>query len=99
VIWTGRLRTGHAVTFRASVFKAFRAAALIEPVAEEDSAVIASVAEDSVAAVIDLVVVGLGALAASAVAVVDSTAGGDVVVKRWLPLVNERREPKFYRDI
>jgi hypothetical protein len=48
VIWTARPRTGRVVTFRASVSKAFRAAALIASVAVEDSAVIAA------AAVVDL---------------------------------------------
>jgi hypothetical protein len=45
VIWTARLRTGRVVTFRASVSKDFRAAALIASVAAVDLvAVIASVA-------------------------------------------------------
>ena len=42
VIWTARLRTGRVVIFRASVSRAFRAAALIASVAVEDLAVIAS---------------------------------------------------------
>jgi hypothetical protein len=54
VIWTARLRTGRVVTFRASVSRAFKVGVLIEAVAEEDSAVIASVAGDSVAAEIAL---------------------------------------------
>ena len=61
VIWTAKLRTGRVVTFRASVFRAFKVGVLIEAVAEEDSAVIASVAaeialEDSVAVVVFVVV-------------------------------------------
>ena len=36
VIWTARLKTGRAVTFRASGSRAFRAAALIASVAVED---------------------------------------------------------------
>jgi hypothetical protein len=62
VIWTARLKTGRVVTFRASVSRAFKAAALIASVAVEDSVVIASVvAGDSAAG-------ALGALADSAVA-------------------------------
>ena len=38
VIWTARLRTGRVVIFLASGSKAFRAAALIDSVAVEDSA-------------------------------------------------------------
>ena len=64
VIWTARLRTGRVVTFRASVSKAFRAVALIDSVAVEDSAVvIASVAAG------DLVAVALADSAAVALAV------------------------------
>src|SRR3954452_17337818 len=51
VIWTARLRTGRVVMFRASGSRAFRAAALIDSVAVEDSAVTALVAADLVAAV------------------------------------------------
>jgi hypothetical protein len=58
VIWTARLRTGRVVTFRASVFRAFRATALIASVAVEDLA----------AAVIDSLVAALAALADSAAA-------------------------------
>jgi hypothetical protein len=50
------------VTFRASVFRAFRAAALIASVAVEDLAVIAS------AAAVDLEAVALAVLADSVVA-------------------------------
>jgi hypothetical protein len=49
VIWTARLRTGRVADNRANVSRVFKAAALIDPVAAEDSAtaVIASVvAED-----------------------------------------------------
>jgi hypothetical protein len=66
VIWIARPRTGRVVTFRASVSKAFKAADLIDPVAAEDSAVIALVEEDSVAAVIALVAAALAGLAGSA---------------------------------
>jgi hypothetical protein len=55
VIWTVRLRTGRVVTFQASASRAFKAAALID-----------LVAEDSVAAVIDLAAAGLAGLADSA---------------------------------
>ncbi len=68
VIWTARLKTGRAVTFRASVSRAFRAAALIASVAAavEDSAVIALVAAGDLGAVAlaaleDLAVAGSGA--------------------------------------
>jgi hypothetical protein len=41
VIWTARLRTGRAVILRASVSRAFRAAALIASVAAGDLGVVA----------------------------------------------------------
>ena len=56
VIWTVRFKTGRVVVFLASVSRAFRAVASIVLVA----------AEDSVEAVIALVVVGDLAVAASA---------------------------------
>ena len=62
VIWTARLRTGRVVNRRASDSRAFRAAALIAPVAVEDSG---EAATDSVAAV-GLAAGALGALAAVA---------------------------------
>jgi hypothetical protein len=66
MIWIARLRTGRVVTFRASGSRAFRAAALIDPVAAVD-----------LAAVIASVVAGdLGALAGSA-AVVGSEVGAE----------------------
>jgi hypothetical protein len=68
VIWTARLRTGRVVIFQASGSRAFRAAALIAAAVAVDLAVIASVVEDSVAAVIDLAAVGLAGLAGSAAA-------------------------------
>jgi hypothetical protein len=78
VIWTARLRTGRVVIFQASGSKAFRAAALIAAVAAvEDSAVIALVVEDSVAAVIDLAAAGLAGLAGSAAAAAGSGAGAE----------------------
>ena len=59
VIWTARLRTGRVVTFRASVSRAFRAAALIASAAGADSAVIAAAAAvDLGSAVIASVVAG-----------------------------------------
>ncbi len=66
VIWTVRLKIGRAVTFRASVSRAFRAGASIASVAVEDSAVIAAAVEVDLAdsVVIDLVA---AALAGSAV--------------------------------
>jgi hypothetical protein len=69
VIWTARLRTGRVVTFRASVSKDFRGAALIAAAAAVDSAVIA------LGAVVDLAAV-LDALVDSAVAVEDSGVDG-----------------------
>ena len=44
VIWTARLRIGRVMTFRASVSRAFRAAALaaLVDLVEEDSAVLAA---------------------------------------------------------
>ena len=82
VIWTARLRTGRVVTFRASVSRAFRAAALIVSVAAEDLAVI-----DLAAAVVDLVAIAsvavedLAAVALAALVVGRSAgfavAGGD----------------------
>ena len=63
VIWTARLRTGRAVTFRASVSKDFRAAALIDLEAVGDLRVIDLVAGDSVAAVIALAAAALAGLA------------------------------------
>jgi hypothetical protein len=67
VIWTARLRTGRVVIFQASGSRAFRAGALIAAAeAVEDSAVIALVVEDSVAAVIDLAAAGLAGSAAAA---------------------------------
>jgi hypothetical protein len=62
VIWTARLKIGRVVTFQASVFRAFKAAALIASVAAVDSAAIASVAAE------DLGAVALAALADSAAA-------------------------------
>jgi hypothetical protein len=77
MIWIARLRTGRVVTFRASGSRAFRAAALIDPVAAVDLAVTASAAEEALAAVIASVVAGdLGALAGSA-AVVGSEVGAE----------------------
>ena len=68
VNWTARLRTGRAVIFRASVSRAFRAAALIDLEAAEDLGVIALAAGDSVAAVIALAAAGLAGLAGLAAA-------------------------------
>ena len=66
MIWTARLRTGRVAILRASVSRAFRAAALIALVAAEASAVIASVVMVDLVAVTALVaVVDLGALAAA----------------------------------
>ena len=59
MIWTARLRTGRVVNFRASGSKVFRAVALIDLAAVEDSAVIAS------AGAADSVAVALGVLADS----------------------------------
>jgi hypothetical protein len=42
VIWTARLRTGRVADNRANASRVFKAAALIDPVAAADSAVIAS---------------------------------------------------------
>jgi hypothetical protein len=71
MIWIARLRTARVVTFRASGSKAFRAAALIDPVAAEvDLAATASVVAG------DLEAVDLGALADLA-AVVGSEVGAE----------------------
>jgi hypothetical protein len=76
-IWIARLRTGRVVTFRVSGSRAFRAAALIDPVAAVDLAVIASAAAEALAAVIASVeAVDLGALAGLA-AVVGSEVGAE----------------------
>jgi hypothetical protein len=77
VIWTARFRTGRAVIFRASVSRAFKAAALIDLEAAEDLGVIALVEEDSVAAVIDLAAAALAGLAGSAAAAAGSEAGAE----------------------
>ena len=50
VIWTARLRTGRVADNRANASRVFKAAALIDPVAAEDSAVIASVVVAALAA-------------------------------------------------
>jgi hypothetical protein len=77
MIWIARLKTGREVTFRASGSRAFRAAALIDPVAAVDLAVIASAAAEALAAVIaSVVAVDLGALADLA-AVVGSEVGAE----------------------
>jgi hypothetical protein len=68
VIWTARLRTGRVADNRANASRVFKAAALIDPVAAEDPAVIASVAVAALAAE------DLADLAAAAVA--DSAAAG-----------------------
>jgi hypothetical protein len=75
-IWTARLRTGRAVIFRASVSRAFKAAALIDLEVVEDLGVIDLVAGDSVAAVIALAAAALAGLAGLGAAVADSGAGG-----------------------
>jgi hypothetical protein len=75
VIWIARLRTGRVVTFRVSVFRAFRAAALIDLEVVGDLGVIDLAAGDSVAVVIDLAAAALAGLAGSAVAAVGSGAG------------------------
>ena len=49
VIWTARLRIDRAADNRANVSRAFKAAALIASVAEEDSAVTDLVAEGALA--------------------------------------------------
>jgi len=78
VIWTARLRTGRAVIFRASVSRAFKAAALIDLEVVEVLGVIDLVAGDSVAAVIALAAAALAGLAGSAVAAVGSGAGDKI---------------------
>jgi hypothetical protein len=66
VIWTARLRTGRVADNRANASRVFKAAALIDPVAAEDSAVIASVvvaalAEEGLADLAAAVAAGSGA--------------------------------------
>jgi hypothetical protein len=76
VIWTARLKTGRVVIFRASVSRAFRAAALIVSVAVVDSPVIASVA-----AVVDLAdSVVIASVAAGDLEAVDLAALADLAV-------------------
>ena len=77
MIWTARLRTGRVVIFRASVSRAFKAAALIDLEVVEDLGVIDLAAGDSVAAGIDLAAADLAGLAGSAAAVVGSGAGDE----------------------
>ena len=77
VIWTARLRTGRVVIFRASVSRAFKAAALIDLEVVGDLGVIDLAAGDSVAAVIDLAAAALAGLAGSAAAAVGSGAGDE----------------------
>jgi hypothetical protein len=66
-IWTARLKTGHVVTFLASVFRAFKAAALIASAAAVDLAVIASAAAGDSAVIASAAAVDLADLAAAAV--------------------------------
>jgi len=65
-IWIARLRIDRAADNRANVSRAFKAAALIASVAEEDSAVTDLVAEDLVAGVIALAAEDLADLAEAA---------------------------------
>ena len=89
VIWTARLRTGRVVTLRASVSKAFRAAALIGAAVEADSVVIASAAEvDSAViasvAVVDLAAAALAALAEAAVEDFAEAADSEVDAENYV---------------
>ena len=61
-IWTARLRIDHVAVFQASASRAFRAAALIAPVAAEDLAVIGLVVavDLAAAALADLAVAASG---------------------------------------
>ena len=77
VIWTARPRTGRAVNFRASVSRAFKAAALIDLEVVGDLGVIDLAAEDSVAAVIALAAAALAGLAGSAAAAAGSEVGAE----------------------
>jgi hypothetical protein len=77
VIWTARLRTGRVVIFRASVFRAFKAVALIDLEVAGDLGVIDLAAGDSVAAVIALAAAALAGLAGSAAAAAGSGAGAE----------------------
>jgi hypothetical protein len=73
VIWIARLRIGRVVTFRVSVFRAFRAAVLIVSVAAAD--LVAS----TVAAVVDSAViasVAAGDLGAVALAALEDSVAG-----------------------
>ena len=72
VMWTAKLRTGPEVDNPANASRVFKAVALIDPVAAEGSAVIASVV------VAALVAEDLADLAAAAVA--DSAAAGSEAV-------------------
>ncbi len=72
VIWTARLRTGHVVIFRASASRAFRAAALIAPVAVVDLAAVTRLA-----AVVDSAVIGSAVEEDSVVAALADSAAAD----------------------
>jgi hypothetical protein len=71
VIWTARLRTGRVADNRANVSRVFRAAALIDLVAEEDSAVVAVIASVAAEALAEEDLADLAEAAA-----VDSAAAG-----------------------
>ena len=83
VIWTVRLKTGHAVTFLANGSKDFRAVALIASVAAvvEDLAVIAlGAVEEDLVAIASVVVEALAAAALAVLAdrvAVDFAVAGD----------------------
>jgi hypothetical protein len=79
VIWIARLRTGRVVIFRASVSRAFKAAALIDLEVVGDLGVIALAAGDSVAAVIASAAAALAGLAGSAAAAEGSEAGDEIM--------------------
>ena len=66
VIWIARLRTGRAVTFRVSVSRAFKAAALIDLEVVGDLGVIALAVEVDLAAIASVAAGDSGAVALAA---------------------------------
>ncbi|CEF49430.1 unnamed protein product [uncultured bacterium] len=66
VIWTARLKTGRVVTFRASVSRAFKAAALIDLEVVGDLGVIALAVEVDLAAIASVAAGDSGAVALAA---------------------------------
>ena len=94
VIWTAKRRTGRAAIFRASVSRAFKAAALIDLEVVGDLGVIDLAAGDSVAAVIALAAAALAGLPGSAVAAVGSGVGDKINAWNFQILFLEKLKPQ-----